>query len=673
MEGSNHVVILTDALWQRQFHGDREVIGRTAKINDQMVSVIGVLPADFRLPQLNSGISNSSGGVRPIELFTPLVIDRSHEPLMGSFNYLAIGRLRPGVSVRSGEQELTRVTQGFAREHHIGAHLRANLQTIQRNTLGSTGQVLWLLLAAVCGVLLIGCVNLASLQVARSVGRQRENAIRSAMGASGRRIALTQLAESCVLGAAGGALGVLLAYWGVHLLVRAAPVNLPRLDEVQVNGTVLLVSVLVTIGTVFLFGLLPAWEASRTDPQQAMQRTAGRSVAGGRSAGRMRFFLVCMEVCCTTVLLIVSAAALKSLFNALHTDRAFEASGVVVAEADLYKEPYSKDAERIRFDNDVLDRLRRLPGVEAAALTQVMPLTGNIFATDVGRADRPFNPERQPLASFRWISPDYFAVLRIPMLAGRALEASDSGRKNAVISQACARALWPKEDPLGRKLLTNDGGKDNTFTVVGIAADARTQDVKDPGGSMFYYPFQDDPPYATFFVLRTAQSPEKIPNSVRRAIWSVDSEVAIPTLKTLDEQVEASLATERFTALLLSCFGGAAIALALLGVYGVLTFFVALRTREIGVRIALGADRRKIYELTFATGMQPVLVGMMAGALIGWAATRSIASLLFAVRPGDPLSIGGAIAVLLAAASAATLLPSRRAASIDPAVALRNE
>ncbi len=673
VEGNNHVAILTNGLWKQQFHGDPEVVGQTAKINDHLVTVIGVLPDDFHFPQLSVGTSNDPGGGRPIELFTPLLIDRSNEPPMGSFNYLAIGRLRPGVSVRRGEQELTGIVQAFAREHSVPAHLRTDLQTIQQNTIGPTGHVLWLLLAAVGGVLLIGCVNLASLQLARAVGKRRENAIRSALGGSRQRIALTQLAESCLLGTAGGALGILLAYAGVRLFVRAAPVDLPRLAEVQVNPYVLLVSVLVTIGTVFIFGFIPAWDAARIEPQGVLQGAAGRAVAGSRSAGRMRSSLVCLEVCGTTVLLIVSAAALRSLFNAFHTNRAFDANRVIAVEADLFKEPYSRDAARVRFDNEVLDRLRTLPGVEAAALTQVMPLTGNTHITDVGRADRPFAPERQPLASFRAISSDYFSALRIPILAGRNLRAAESDRQNAVISQSVARTLWPGEDPLGHKLLANNGDAGNTFTVVGVAADARTQDLKSPGRLMFYYPFRHDPPYATFFLVRSAQSPQALLASVRKAIWSVDSEVAVPTLKTLNQQVDDSLATERFATLLLASFGAAAVALALLGIYGVLAFFVSLCAREIGVRIALGATRQKIYRLTFALGMKPVLAGIAAGSLLGWAATRSAASLLFEVRPGDPLSIALAITILLAAACAATVFPSRRAASIDPAATLRSE
>jgi predicted permease len=530
------------------------------------------------------------------------------------------------------------------------------------------------LLAAVGAVLLIGCVNLANLQLARAVTREREIAVRAALGAGTGRLVWSTLMDSLLLAVSGGALGILLSFTGVRLFVAAAPANLPRLNEVHVSWSALLAAAGLSIMTALLFGLLPALRSMRVDPQRAMQANPAR-IANTREGQRTRQLLVGGEVACTVVLLIVTGLLVRSFSQLLMQQRDFDAghitlTGVSLATPKYGNSPEEAGAVRASFIDRALTDLRQIPGVESVAMTSEMPIAGETWVSNILRSDHPLPPGEEPKANIRWVSPSYVSTLKIPLLAGRDLQPGDQNHPtNVLISEQTARAAWPSQDPVGR---TFEVGGEANYTVVGVVGDARINDLKRTA-NMVYVPYWQNPWWRAFFFIRSPQPTPALADSIRRTIWNIDPQVAIPTLKSLDDQVNDSVATERFQAMLLSSFGIAALLLAVLGVYGVLAYSVSLRQEEFGIRVALGSDKTALMQLVMRQAAIPVVGGVVAGLALASGATRWINSLLYETKAGDPAVMIASIAVLLVAAFFAALLPARRAASVDPMRALRTE
>jgi predicted permease len=675
LEGHNQEVILSWSAWQKYFHGDPGAIGRTLRLGGIPQTVIGIMPEGFSFPHMSEmSTAVVQRAVRPYEIFKPLLPDTSTS---GNYNYLVIGRLQPGVSMAQAQSELTGLQQAYARTVvHGTADTRIVVEPLAQEVEGRVSTALWLLLAAVGAVLLIGCVNLANLQLARAVSREREIAVRAALGAGPGRLLWSALIESLLLAGLGGALGTLLSFTGVQLFVAAAPANLPRLNEVHVNWLALLAAGGLSVITALLFGLLPALRAIHVDPQRAMQSNPTR-VANTREGQRTRQLLVAAEVACTVVLLIVTGLLVRSFSQLLTQQRDFDARHITLAGVNLFNPRYGNSpddagAERVRAD--FIDRaiadLGRLPGVESVAMTSEMPIAGETWVSSIVRRDHPMPLGQEPEANIRWVSPSYASTLKIPLLAGRDLQASDQNHPtNALISEQTARAAWPGEDPVGKIF---EVGGETTYTVVGVVADARINDLKQTA-SMVYVPYWQNPWWRAFFFIRSPQPTPALADSIRRTIWNIDPQVAIPTLKSLDDQVNDSVATERFQAMLLSSFGLAALLLAVLGVYGVLAYSVSLREQEFGIRVALGSDKTALMQLVMRQAAVPVVGGVLAGLALAFGATRWIGSLLYQTKAGDPAVIFASTAVLLLAAFLAALLPARRAAAVDPMRALRNE
>jgi len=533
---------------------------------------------------------------------------------------------------------------------------------------------LWLLLAAVGAVLLIGCVNLANLQLARAVSREREIAVRAALGAGRGQLIWHTLTDSLVLAVAGGTLGILLSFAGVRLFVASAPSNLPRLNEVHVSWLALMAAAGLSIMTALLFGSLPALRSIHVDPQMAMQSNPTR-VANTREGHRTRHLLVAGEVACTVTLLIVTGLLVRSFSQLLTQQRDFDAGHITLAGVSLATPQYGNSPEeaagvRASFIDRAITDLGRLPGVQSVAMTSEMPMAGETWVSSIRRAERPVPEAQEPHANMRWVSPSYISTLKIPLAAGRDLQPSDQNHPtNVLISQQTARTAWPGEDPVGK---TFKLGGDTQYTVVGVVADARINDLKSTA-SMVYVPYWDNPWWRAYFLIRSPQSTAGLADSIRQAIWNIDPQVAIPTLKSLDDQVNDSVVTERFQAMLLSSFGIAALLLALLGVYGVLAYSVSLREHEFGIRVALGSDKTALMRLVMGQAALPIGGGILAGLALAFAATRWIGSLLYETKAADPGVIFASITVLLLAAFLAALLPARRAASVDPMLALRAE
>jgi putative ABC transport system permease protein len=676
VKGHDNVVILSYAGWQSLFQGDLSVIGKTVRFADAPREVIGVLPAGFHFPNANSlhafrSKQLTSSAPEPA-IFLPAVLDLAQFSWNGDYgNWIAIARLKPGFSVSQAEAQLTSIqAQIFqeipAREKNDQlAKMRAYVQPMQEAIVGDAKTGLWLLMSAVLGLMLIACVNLASAQLGRTLSRQREAAVRTALGAAKWRLVWSSLAENLVLAAVGGAAGIALAAEGLDLFRHYSPLDLPRLSEVHINRTVLLFSLALTLCSSLLFGVLPALKLLHTDPQASLQKSNSRSL-GHRQSHRLRAWLIAAQVFGCTVLLLVTGLFLKSFLYLLHQDKGFETGQVVVAEVNLPRTGYGADQKRIAFDDAVLENLRAIPGVQSAGFVSSMPLEGEAWIEGIQRVDL---PSRQAAINLRWVSPGYFETTRQKLIAGRFLEELDRSGSSAVLSEGLAKSVWQNENPIGGQFIVEG----RTFTVTGIVADSRNASLKSPPPRMVYLHYKDRPPFTTVFMARSAAPADTLASGMRQAIWKYAPDITIARVKTLDSQLTDSLATERFQTSALMSFGIAALLLAMLGIYGVLSYSTVTRRQEIGMRMALGASRRGIYTLIVGEASIPVFVGLGAGLIASIAAGRVIQKLLYGTQAIDASVILVVAALFLSAAVAAAFLPARRAASVDPMEALRSE
>lgn len=676
IDGHNNVLILTWEAWQHYFGGDPAAIGQTLRSGGIPYTVVGVLPRGFSFPRVSEIPGTmSQNAAEPYEIFSPLVLRADdRQSADGNFNYMAVARLHAGVSVRQAQVELSTIQQAFNRANHLDDNPEPMTEPLIVEVAGSVSTALWLLLAAVGSVLLIGCANLANLQLARAVSRERELAVRAALGAGRDRLVWSALADSLVLAVIGGSLGILLSFAGVRFFVAAAPLNLPRLGGIHVSWPVLLTAAGLSILTALFFGLLPALRSMGVDPQSALQTSTTR-LSASRESQRTRQLLVAAEVACTLALLIVTGLLVRSFSHLLDQNRDFDASHVTLVRVFLYAPQYGdlspkSEAVRAAFTERALADLAAIPGVQSVASTSETPMAGDTWIDNVTRPDHPLPDTQTPLANIRWISPSYADTLRIPLLAGRNLKAEDKQHAdNALISEQAARSIWPGENPIGRTFTLGDKG---LYTVVGVLADARINDLKSTP-NMIYFPYWQNAWWRVNFLVRSPQPTSALAGEIQRTIWKIDPQVAIPTLKSMNEQVSDSVATERFQTLLLSSFGAAGLLLALLGIYGVLAYSVSLRAREFGIRIALGCDKSALMTFVARQAVLPVAGGIVAGLGLAFAATRWVHSLLYETSAADPISIVASIALLLAVALLASLLPARRAAQTDPMQVLRNE
>jgi predicted permease len=680
-KGRSNVVVLAWDGWQELFNGDPNVIGKTLRMGGDANTVIGVLPRDFRFPDIapapNMPSSTSSAqAVRANIIFYPLIpYPDALKSDVFDYNFSVIARLRPGVTINQARAELDGLQKAHALTAHMPIHIGIYLQPFLDDVTSAISKALWLLFAAVGAVLLIACVNLANLQLARAVATERETAVRAALGASRSQLVVTRLTESLVLAAVGGIAGIAFAFLGVRLLIAAAPANIPRLNDVSVNLPVLLFAVGLSIFTAMLFGVLPALRSLRVNPQAALQSNPSR-VANTRQGSTTRNLLVAAEVACTVVLLIVTGLVLRSFSQVLRQNRGFDSSHVTVAQVDLYSPQYGDSqpnykAAKSAFIDRALAAIAQLPGVQSVAMTSAMPLTGQTWIDGLDRVDRPLSPGEQPKINLRWISPEYLSTMRIALVDGSNITANHADPNQVLISEQTARVAFPGENPVGHKI-KGFGGDEAVNTIVGVVADARVNGLKDVA-AMVYLPYWDNPPWGVSFLVRSSQPSNAITPEIRRVIWNIDPQVAIPTVKSLNDQVSDSLSADRFQTLLLSSFGAAALLLALLGVYGVLAYSVSLRQQEFGIRIALGSDKSRLTALVLRQAAWPVLTGAAAGLVLAFIAARWVRSLLYQTQPVDPIAIVGSLALLVGAATLAAVLPARRAARIDPIQVLRNE
>jgi predicted permease len=672
--GHDHVAIITHDLWQQTFAADPHVLGKSLVLNGSPLQIVGVLPASFHFPKGNVLTSQRSarGSWPAIGVFVPLIVPESQESFDGDYNFTALGRLKDGVSLQQATNQLNTIDAAILQDYAAATKtkvepgdLRAYIQPLQEAVVGSVSKMLWLLLASVGAVLLIACVNLANLQLARASGREKELSVRAALGATPFRLMLAALYESLLLTISGGIAGMLLAQFAIRFFLHHAPVNLPRLDEVGINIWVMGFAVAISALTGIAFGVLPALKALHVDPQSALQQSGNRT-AGGQGSSRTRSWLIGTEVFAAIALLMIMGLLDQSLLHLLDEHRGFTTGQVFSAEVHLTGPRYSKDASLSAFDDEILRRLRVLPGVQSAGLVSAMPLTGESWLDAIIRPDR---PDASKVSNYRWISPGYLSTMRIPLLRGRLLSDADRKLKSALVSEYTAKTVWPGQDPLGHQFQRGGNG---SYTVVGIVADTRSNSLKEQPGLMVYMPYWDNPPNVVSFMVSTTEG-SAIEETIRRQIWSFDPEANILQVRSLDAQVNESLAPERSQAFVLSIFGIAALLLAVLGIYGVLSYSVSRRVRELGIRIALGATRRNLYVLTMMEAGRPVLAGLAGGILASIFAGYGIRSLLYGVSVINVPVTALAAAIFIVAAAFAAYFPARRAASVDPIQSLRLE
>jgi putative ABC transport system permease protein len=668
--GAAPVILLGYELWQRRFNADPNIVGRQIRLGSASATVLGVLPQGFRFPVQ----------AQKTEFLRPLAVALGERTTRrSSYSLRVIARLKPGVETRQAESEMRAIGERLEQQYpDEGFRLGARLIPLYDEVVGGVRTSLLVLLGAVGFVLLIACANVANLLLARAAGRYKEIAVRTALGASRWRVVRQLLTESVLLSIVGGTLGLLLALWGVDLLVAASPLDIPRLKEVGLDTSVLLFTAGVCVLTGVLFGLAPALQATKVDVQSALKDGARGSTGAGRS--RTRGLLVIAEVALSLVLLVGAGLLGKSFMRLRAVNPGFEPQNVLTTGVSLARTKYpNADARRQTFEQ-IIQRVAAVPGVEAAALVEPLPLSGSNSANTFVIAGRPAPaPADKPTSNYRAISPDYFRAMSIPVLRGRAFTARDDAKAPPVIivNEWFARRHFAGAEALGQRIMIEADpaeGPQPLREIVGIVGDVRHESLTVPGGSEYYVPYQQAPEaYMDLVVRAAAVNAPGLGAAVRDAIREVDREQYVPAVTPLTQLLAESVARRRFDMLLTGLFAAVALLLASVGIFGVTTYTVAQRTHEIGVRMALGAQAADVLRLILGQGLRLILLGVALGLAAAFALTRVLAGMLYGVTPTDPATFAGVALLLISVALVACLIPARRATKVDPIVAMRYE
>jgi putative ABC transport system permease protein len=665
--GGGHVVVLANAFWRRRFAADPRIVGRKLSLDGQSFVVVGVMPPTLDFP---------AWGATGVPLWAPLAWTETERAVRGIHDYSVIARLKPGVGLRQAQAEMDAISSRLARQYPADDQgWGATVAELPEYLVRSVRPALMILLGAVAFVLLIACANVANLTLAKSLGRQKEMAIRSALGASQGRMLGQALAESTLLALAGGALGLVVAHFGVALIVAFLSTDLPRAIEIGLDGRILAFALAVSLASGLLAGLAPALRMTRTDLNETLKAGLGRTDAdsGGH---RTRGALVALEVALSLVLLVGAGLMVRSLWELRGVDPGFDPRGVLTMTVALPETRYPLPAERDAFAERVLERLRALPGVLSAAAVDSLPLTGG-STQPVVIAGRPAGlAAEQPEVAVRRASPGYLRAMRIRLERGRDVLASDRAGAAAVVlvSESMAKRFWPGEDPLGKRL-TLTFAPETSRQVVGVVADVKQHGLDAPTSpATVYTPLPQGAWERLSLVLRTRGSrPAALAPAATAAIHEIDREESVQSVLTMEEILSDTLSQRRFSMLLLAAFAGLALVLAAVGIYSVLSYSVGRRVREIGIRMALGAEVRHVLRLIVVEGMRPTLLGMAVGLAGALALGRLLASLLYGVTASDPATLAAVSLILLAVALLASLLPAYRAARIEPIKAIGAE
>lgn len=666
--GAN-IVILSHALWRERFHSDRSVMGRTVVLNNKGFTVIGVMPAGFQFPPAGHA-----------DLWTSMAVDReSGSDIMTGRSYdtlSVIARLRPGVSLVRAQADMDLIARRLAHKYPQSNARQTTVRIVPEldRLVGNVRLPLLIILSVGLGVLLIACANIANLSLARNVTRGREIALRSALGAHRARIFRQLLCENLLLALLGGATGTVLAAWGVQALVYLAPEDLPRAQQIGMDWRVLAFAVALSLVTGALFGTLPAIVSSKTSVTGTLKE-AGPASSDGVSQGRLRSGLVIGEVALALILLVGAGLLITSYLRLSQVDPGFDTHNLLSFSLDLPSPPYN-DAAQANFINQLLPRLQKLSGVRSAAADWTLPFSGEIDSAGVDFEGRTFAPGYTPSIRVDGVTPGYFRTMGIPLLQGRTFTNRDtpSSLPVVIVNEALARKYYPNESAIGKRIRPSISATSATpwREIVGVVGNTKLGGLAESFQPEYYLPFAQFSVFSTI-VLRTRGKPLTMIPAVRTVIASMDRNVPVYDVSTMENYLSSSIARSRFSTLLLGLFGALALLLAVVGIYGVVSYSVSQRTHEIGIRMAIGAGRADVLQLIIGKGMLLAVVGVGLGIIGALALTRSISSLLYSVKPADPVTFAAVSLILIAVAFVACYIPARRAAKVDPMVALRHE
>jgi predicted permease len=654
--------ILSNGLWVRRFGADANILGRVVHLNEASFTVTGVLPVDF--PKL-------IGDTDP-QIFMPLGYDLGGPSSCRGCQHLRlIARMKPGVSATQANAELNSIMAQIGREHPTGYAPGTSVKVtpLGEQLFGRVSNALWVLLTAVGLVLLIACVNVANLLLARASGRAKEIALRAALGAGRVRLIRQLLTESLLLAMVGGSAGIVLGFAGARAFTRFAPVEIPRVHEVRVDMTVLLISLAASLLTGILFGLAPALRASKVDLNDAI-KGMGKSIEG---RSRVRGALAAAEFALAFVLVVGAGLLAKSFVRLMNVNPGYGPHNVLTLGAYVYGSRYQNPANEIALYDTVMTTLRATPGVESAAMVSTLPLH-SFDRRGVHIQDRRLaNESDAPAADTYSITPDYFRVMRIPLKRGRAFTDQDRAGAPlaAMVSESCARMLWPNEEAIGKRIQLGGRYDAKPFaTIVGIVGDVRQYSLDRAPNMEAYIPLAQDTSFSYQMVVRTTVDPRQLERAAREAFAAADKTQPVFDVKPLESYLSSTLAERTFTLALIGLFGAVALSLAAVGIYGVISYTVSLRTREVGIRIALGARGSDVLAMVLRQGFALAGAGLVVGLAASLAVTRFLSSLLYEVRPTDLGTSLGVALLLMLVALAASYVPARRATKVDPMVAL---
>ena len=663
--GQDRVAVLGYGLWQRRFGGDPNIVGQDILVSDVSRTVIGVMPPSFKYPHKDA------------EIWVPLAVDENRRNSRGSFAYYSIGRLKPGVSLEQARAEMSSIASNLESQYQsILEGFGVNLVPLHQQVTGKVRPALLVLLGTVGFVLLIACANVANLLLARAAGREREIAIRTALGASRIRLIRQLMTESALMGLAGGAAGLLIAKWGLSALIALSPEDIPRLDQIGIDGRVLGFTVLVSLLTGLLFGLVPALQASKPDLNESLKES-GRSSTAGVERRRVRSALVVLEVALSLVLLIGAGLMIKSFTQLQRIDLGFNPDRLVSMNIQLSRTKYQGPLSA-QFFRQLIERVEAMPGVESAGATTAIFIDALPNSTNFTVEGKPPVPAAEQIETpVDSVTPSFFQTMGIALLAGREFTEQDGleSQPVAVINDTFAKRFWPGEDPIGRRFKFGDSGSNAPWmTIVGVVGDMRRTGLDVDVRCETFLPYTQRR-FIGFLslVVRAKSDPRTIATAVRDQVWSIDPGQPVSHIRTMDQLLDGMMAQRRLNMVLFALFGGVALVLSAVGVYGVISYSVTQRTHEIGIRMALGAGRADVLKLIVTNGMTLVFIGVAIGLIAAVALTRLMTTLLFGVSATDPATFAAISGILSVVALAACFVPALRAIKVDPMVALRYE
>ncbi|MEK6279720.1 MAG: ABC transporter permease [Acidobacteriota bacterium] len=674
---AGRVLILSHQLWQRSFGANPNIVGQTVALNGDSYTVVGIMPSDFKFPPAFSATVASSQYAMPkADLWVPLITDAvlAARDIRTLF---MIGRLKPGVTHTAAQSDMNVIASRLQKEYPaIDADMEVDVVPLRQQITGDIRLALLVLFGAVGCVLLIACANVANLLLAKASGRQKEVAIRTALGATRFRIVRQLLTEGMILGLAGGLLGSLLAILVLRQLVIFTPANVSIPDNVGIDWKVLAFTLLLSLFTSFIFGLAPALQASKLDLNETLKE-GGRGNSGGSKQNRLRSLLVITEVALALILLIASGLMIKSFMRLQNVNPGFNPENLITLEMQLPENKYSDKDRQAIFQQQLVQRIAQVPGVQSAGTVDNLPFSGNEFNVGLSIEGQPaLSAAERPRAFLRNVSSSYFESMGIPVRKGRPFADSDNSNAPAaaIINETAARRFWPNDEPLGKRFKRGRADSQNPWvTVVGVVGSVSHTSLQVASQPEVYFAFQQNPGLNLTLVTRTQSEPKALAGAVRREVSTLDKDLPVGNMKFMDEIVGKSVAQPRVYALLLGIFAGLALILASIGIYGVMAYAVTQRTHEIGIRMALGARQADILKLIVKQGMILGIAGIIIGLIVSFAVTRVLASQLYGVTATDPLIFAGISALLMFVALIACSIPALRATKVDPMVAVRYE